>query len=356
MTVTNESNGTPAGRRLLFISVPRTASNLLLRIVNIPKQPNLHTTPKGGYFFYPAFIESTQNGSLVDKPADQWTAEDINAVKTSSQACLDSLEEYSSRAAQNNQLMFTKEHAYWMFSPATRRKFITGLHDDKFFEAFRVNTPEKYGPKKYSRSNETMFSDEYLRSWQMVFIIRHPALAWPSMYRAMLKLGESGVIDEDGVKGASVANMTFHWTRLLHDWCLEQLDVPVSAPVVDAHDLIHHPEIVLQLCEQTGLDKSVVQFEWADKSEKKSLHWACHNSNADPDEVKLHQQAAGVMLSTLESSAGIIKDKAPETIDIAAEAAKWRGEFGEDVGTLIERCVRDSMSDYEYLKARRITV
>jgi hypothetical protein len=200
-----------------------------------------------------------------------------------------------------------------------------------------------------------MFSDEYLRSFKMVFIIRHPALAWPSMYRAMQKLEVSGMIDDDGVRGASVSNMTMHWTRLLYDWCMEQPDAPVPPPVVDAHDLIHNPEIVLELCEQTGLDKSVVQFEWADKPEKKSLQWACHNPDAGAEEVKMHQHAASVMLSTLENSSGIVKDKAPEIIDITAEAVKWKKEFGDKVGELIEKSVRDSMPDYEYLKARRIT-
>ncbi|CAG8919422.1 unnamed protein product [Penicillium salamii] len=354
MAITTQPKASPT--RLLLVSIPRTASNLLLRVLNVPKQPNLLTTPKGGYFFYSAFLDSTQNGSLQNRPADQWTDEQKDSVKKSCQTCFDSLEEWSSRAEQNEQVMFTKEHAYWLFSPATFLKSTTGEHDEEFFKAFRIQTPEKYGSTEtYSPSNETMFSDEYLRTWQMLFIIRHPALAWPSMYRSMQKLGDQGIIDDDGVRGTSVTNMSMRWTRLLYDWCLEQPDVPVAPPVVDAHDLIHNPEVVLQICEKTGLDKSVVQFEWPDKTEKKSQYWACHNPNADENEVKLHQSAAGVMLSTLENSAGIVKDKAPKAIDIAAEAEKWKEEFGADVADLIEKCVRDSMPDYEYLKARRIT-
>ncbi|KAJ5344628.1 hypothetical protein N7452_002632 [Penicillium brevicompactum] len=351
MAIIAETKTAPT--RLLMVSIPRTASNLLLRILNIPKQPNLLTTPKGGYFFYQAFLDSTQNGSLQNRPADQWTEEEKSSVRSSCQNCFDSLEEWSSRAEQSEQVMFTKEHAYWLFSPATFLKSTTGHHDEDFFKAFHIQLPEKYGnTQTYSPSNETMFPDEYLRTWQMVFIIRHPALAWPSMYRAMQKLSNQGILDDDGVRGTSVTNMSMRWTRLMYDWCMEQPDAPVPPPVVDAHDLIHNPEIVLQLCEKTGLDKSVVQFEW--KSETKSQHWACHKPNADVNEVKMHQSAAQVMLSTLEDSAGIVKDKAPQTIDISAEAAKWRDEFGVEVGDLIEKCVHDSMPDYEYLKARRI--
>lgn len=344
-------------RRLLLVSIPRTASNLLLKIVNIPKQPNLHTSPKGGYFFYPAFIDAALSGDVM-RPANQWTEEEKKNTRDSFQRCVESLEEYSTQASQNNQMMFSKEHSYWMFSPAALQKRLTGNHDEDFFKAFRVKTPEKYGSTTtYCPQNETIFPDEYLRTWQMAFIIRHPALAWPSMYRSMLKIAESGMLDEDGVKGSSFTNMDMRWSRLMYDWCMAQPDAPVQPPIIDANDLIHNPEVALEFCERTGLDKSVVQFEWKDKNEpKKSLKWACHNPEASEEEVKMHQNAANIMLGTLENSTGIVKDKAPETIDIDVEAAKWREEFGEEVGALLEQSVRNSMPDYEYLTARRITV
>ncbi|KAJ5094160.1 hypothetical protein N7456_010021 [Penicillium angulare] len=355
----NGTNGAHADpRRILLISIPRTASNLLLKILNIPKQPNLLTSPKGGYFFYPAFLENAAAGLQFEKPGDQWTKEEKNKAQESFQKCLDSLEEWSTKANDENQVMFSKEHAYWMFSPAALQEHNTGVHDEEFFKSFRVNTPEKYSETKtYSASNQTIFSDEYLQSWKMAFIIRHPALAWPSMYRAMLKLHAVGMIDEDGVKGSSFTHMTMKWTRMLYDWCLEQPDAPVAPPVIDAHDLIHHPEVVLQLCDQLGLDKNVVQFEWKDKNEpKKSLQWATHNPDATAEEVKFHQTGASFMLSTLEESTGIVKDKAPETIDIEAELVKWKEEFGEEVGLLVYQAVKSSMPDYEYLTARRLTV
>ena len=61
------------------------------------------------------------------------------------------------------------------------------------------------------------------------------------------------------------------------------------------------------------------------------------------------------MMSSLSASKGVIKDKAPANIDIAAEAAKWKVEFGEEVAQIIEKAVWDSMPDYEYLKSKRIT-
>ncbi|KAJ5760231.1 hypothetical protein N7520_007387 [Penicillium odoratum] len=360
MSGTEPHNGTPAAtpRRLLLASIPRSASNLLLKILNIPNQPNLFTSPKGGYFFYPAFIEAAAHSDCyINKTIDQWTDDEKRKVKHTVQDCFNNLEASSTQAENENQMMFTKEHAYWLYSPAALQKLQTGTHDEDFFNAFRLDSPQKYGTTNtYSRSNETLFSDEYLRSWQFAFIIRHPALSWPSMYRAMRKLAANGMMDEDGVKGASFTNMNMHWTRQLYDWCMEQPDAPIQPPIIDAHDLIHHPEVVLEFCERTGLDKSVVQFEWKGKNEKKSAKWGCHVADPNSDEVIMHQQAAVVMLSTLENSSGIVKDKAPESVDIDAEAAGWKVEFGEEVGRLLEESVRGSMPDYEYLKARRITV
>ncbi|KAJ5672260.1 hypothetical protein N7507_001387 [Penicillium longicatenatum] len=346
-------------RRLLLVSIPRTASNLLLKILNIPKQPNLLTSQKGGYFFYPAFsrVAASDKNYLNKTSIEEWTDDDKLEIKNSFQECFNTLEEFSTQADNANKMMFAKEHAYWLYPPAALLKAQTGIHDEEFFQAFRLDMPEKYGPQTYSRFNETLLSDEYLRSWQMAFIIRHPALAWPSLYRAMVKVAQTGMLDEDGIKGASFSNMDMHWTRLMYDWCMEQPDAPVQPPVIDAHDLIHNPEVVLKLCERTGLDKSVVQFEWAGKDDvQKSAQWDNGDPNASTQEFEMNVGAAKIMLATLENSSGIVKDKAPEVIDIDAEAIKWKEEFGEETGGLLEVYVRKSMPDYEYLKARRITV
>ncbi|KAJ5947167.1 hypothetical protein N7466_000182 [Penicillium verhagenii] len=356
------NNTTPATppRRLLLVSIPRTASNLLLKILNIPQQPNLLTSAKGGYFFYPAYTKAAAalNNNLPHKPISQWTDDQKAEAQRSFQECFNTLEEYSTQASTTHKMMFAKEHAYWLYSPAALHKASTGIHDEALFNEFRIAMPEQYGAAQtYSRLNETVFSDEYLRSWQLAFIIRHPALAWPSMYRAMVKIGESGLLDEDGVRGASFSNMDMRWTRLMYEWCLEQPDRPVPPPVIDAHDLVHNPGVVGEFCERTGLDKGVVQFEWAEQGEtRKSAKWGSHVVGEGAEEVSLHQRAAGVMLSTLESSSGVVRDKAPEDVDIDVEAAKWRVEFGEEIGGLVEEYVRKSMPDYEYLKARRITV
>ena len=351
---TNDTSATP--RRLLLVSVPRTASNLLLKILNIHNQPQIHTNQQGGYFFFSAFVTSAKKGYMGKAP-EEWSQDDKDSVKKIYQECLDNLEKESIQAQKDNKAMFVKEHAFWFNNPASLHKMRTGIEDAEFTKSFQLDIPESYGPSTHSPSNETLFSDAYLRTWQIAFIIRHPALAWPSMYRAMRKMADLGHMDEDGVRGSSLANMTMRWSRTLFDWCLEQPVMPVAPPVIDAHDLIHHPETVFEFCDKTGLDKSVLQFEWSDKDDKKNSHgWAdSPGQSCDEKQIEVNRTGSSIMLSTLRDSKGIVKDKAPKTIDIDAEAAKWKIEFGEEMGQAIEQRVRDSMPDYEYLKARRIT-
>lgn len=356
MTATDAPTSSP--RRLLLVSAPRTASNLLLKILNVQKQPNLLSNPKGGYFFYPAFATTARSGCLNKNP-EEWTEAEKRTVQSAFQMCFDSLEECAAQAQKENKIMFAKEHSFWFYNPASLQKKLTGRYDAELSKAFRTRIPDAYGPTNtFSPSNETILPDEYLRTWQMAFIIRHPALAWPSLYRAMTKLIADGFMAPDGIKGAALTNMTLRWPRMLYDWYMEQPDVPMPPTVVDAHDLIHNPEIVLKFCEQTGLDKSVVQFEWdGENAEKKSNQWApAPDADPDAEDHDVHRRAAIIMLSSLEGSSGVLKDRAPATIDIPAEVAKWKVEFGEETAQFLEKTVWDSMPDYEYLKARRLTV
>jgi hypothetical protein len=342
--------------RLLLISVPRTASNLLLKVLNIRNQPNVITSPKGGYFFYDAFMTAGKDGRL-NKPLSEWTTTEKTQVRDAFQLGLGDLEEYSTKARGENKIMFAKEHAFWFLNPGFFSNMNHGVADDQDLKTFQVSMPESYGSSHtFSANNKTVLPDEYLRTWQLAFVIRHPALAWPSMYRAMQKMSKAGYLDDDGVKGVSITNMSMQWTRKLFDWCLEQPDAPVTPLVIDANDVIHNPGAVIKFCERAGLDTGSMQFEWS-SNEKKSDTWTHDLANIGNAEESARQRtAASIMLSTLEDSTGIVKDKAPKSIDIDAEVAKWRVEFGDEIAELLEKATHDAMPDYEYLKANRVTV
>ncbi|PWY77303.1 hypothetical protein BO94DRAFT_196481 [Aspergillus sclerotioniger CBS 115572] len=348
-------NGHPSPRRLLLVSVPRTASNLLLKILNIPDQPHTVTTDRGGYFFYDAFVKAVKDGRLTQCPSD-WTDDAKTDVQSAFQECFDHLEESCNLAEGEGNTMFAKEHAFWFFNPMASTQAIYG--DDKGpydFSSFRVQVPDAYGSTRtFSPNNQTVFPDEYLRTWTMLFIIRHPAIVFPSFCRAMTKVSKIGVTNDAIDLGTLATNMTLRWTRILFDWCVEQTG---SAPLLlDAHDVIHNPGAVAKFCRLAGLDPNKLKFEWEKTAQADSGSDDSAAQNSVPQQRDNWDAAKSIMLSTLQGSSGVMKDKQPGVIDIATESKKWRAEFGEEMAMIVEKAVNDAMPDYEYLKANRVTV
>ncbi|KAE8148241.1 hypothetical protein BDV25DRAFT_20359 [Aspergillus avenaceus] len=342
-----------APNRLLLVSYPRTASNLLLQILSLKDQPNVLANDHGGYFFMRAFMVAAQE-SRTYRPFDQWTPEECKEVQTTFQECMDAMEEYSERAQKQGKMLVTKEHAFWLCNPMAFSRMIHGTngeHDD----LFRVQIPAAYGPSQtYSPNNQTVFSDEYLRTWRMAFIIRHPALVFPSFYRAMLKMVAANVLMKDELPGVLETNMSLQWTRMLYDWGMENSD-PESQPLLlDAHDVIHNPEVVIRFCERVGLDPNALKFEWEKKADANAE--PAPEQRAVPDQrVSIQTEGArAIMLGSLAGSSGVLKDKAPTHIDVAVESSKWKKELGEEAALLLEKTVLAAMPDYEYLKKRRV--
>lgn len=366
-------------RRILLVSSPRTASNLLLRILNLKDQPHALTNEIGGYFFFPAFTTSAKDGRLA-KTRDQWTDEDRKDVQSAYQVCVDQLEDWSARAAKEDKILFAKEHAFWIFDPTSIHKLGAtacgageAANGNKQHEPlFRLQFPSSYGAcDTWSDPNETALPDEYLRTWRMAFIIRHPALMCASFYRAMKKMIRLGILKEDELPALFATNMSFQWPRMLYDWSVAQGIAGLKPLILDANDVIHNPEVVVKFSEQIGLDSSKLVFEWEankPKNENGSQQNGAHendtqraegpkdNASSSFDRLQdfKNEDAKQIMLGSLTASSGVLKEKAPETVDIAAEATKWKEEFGEEGACMVEKAVRAAMADYEYLKERRV--
>ncbi|RAK88248.1 hypothetical protein BO79DRAFT_228806 [Aspergillus costaricaensis CBS 115574] len=180
---------------------------------------------------------------------------------------------------------------------------------------FRVRVDSKYGRSKgLPPFNETVLPDAYLATWQLAFLIRHPAL-----------------------------------TRLLYDWCV--LRGGQAHPIIlDASDLIHNKGAMVKFCEQMGLDPTVLKFEW-DSVCAENEAWSGDNTC---EQDSIFEKARITMRSTLITSSGVLKEKAPEVVDIASEAERWKLEFGDEVADFILQWVHEAMPDYEYLKQRRL--
>lgn len=203
--------------RLFLITHPRTASNLLVRILALNDQPDVARHPPGvfdgGYFFLPASRLEVELG-LREKHIEDWSEDHRKQIIERVQGCFDNLESYTQSAQTDGKIAFVKEHAAFLIEPTARRVYGRGSTHE---HPWTVKVPSRYGPElTRSRLNETVFPDEYLRDWLPTFLIRHPALVFPSHYRAMRDIKQIDP-ERDHTFQCDVM-MTFSYTRSLYDY------------------------------------------------------------------------------------------------------------------------------------------
>lgn len=206
-------------------------------------------------------------------------------------------------------------------------KFFTRIYGNDEVEPLILK--ERNAPDS-AQTNPTSLPDTLLLSVRPIFQIRHPILMFPSMVRAEQKtFGLGAVRPRDPILAVT---LTLRHSRALFDWYNSQ--GPNSHPqVIDADDIINHKAAVRHICLATGLSPDAVQYKWETKEE------------TDPQKA--------VFLSTINSSKGIIPGLASCGLEIEAEKAKWKAEFGDEDGEDLAKFVLDAMPDYNYLLSRR---
>ncbi|KAJ6006973.1 hypothetical protein N7522_005324 [Penicillium canescens] len=340
------------GKRVLLITYPRTASNLLVKMLSLESQTAVVSNEKGGYFFWDAFMTGRATGSTY-KPIEHWNVEETAHIRRAFQQSLNDLEGKSEIAKSEGKIMFAKEHAQWFANPAEVNKYLSG-HDGQAKLPFGIEIPDRFGPMgEFSSNNLTVLPDEYLQTWTPTFLIRHPALAFPSFYRSMLDLEKEGFASPHEIQPMLKLNSTMKWTRLLYDWYCQHSSSSstnhsdnIQGPLLlDAQDVINQPEVVIKYCELIGMDRTKLKFEWSREVPERNSHLPDRAAQRTPEEV---------MMDTLNHSSTLLKGKTPVVIDIASEAEKWRKEFGNDIGNQMEDWVQNAMPDYHYLRARRL--
>ena len=333
-------------RRFYLLTQPRTCSNLLTRILSFGDQPAVARSAGAGqgYFFLPPF-ELREQLKLGVKTVEEWTQDAQDQMKQSYQRCFEELQKYVEAGEAEGQIVFVKEHVYFLTDPTAMSRFVHGRESVKQ-SPWTVQVPSVYGTEvTHSSLNNTLLPDEFLQTWLPIFLIRHPALMFPSHFRT---IRDAISIEAAHAEGARSASMTLHWTRTLYDWYMQHPVKPRSGPesgsdwpvLLDADDILNDPNVIVRLCEIVGMDSTKLQFEWQ-PANKEEL-------------AQLRSDISRRMLSTLSSSAGVLKDKSATDIDISAEAKKWKEEFGQSDGEKVEGWVRAAMPDYEYLKAKRL--
>ncbi len=343
-TMAGVSTGAASKPPLLIITYPRTASNLLLRLLALPDQDKTVSDESGGYFFFPA-VAHMKDAGLLDRPRAKWTEEEVYIMEQKYQSCCDSLHELLVSAEQSGKMVVNKEHAPFMASPYALSEFIHGQNEASL--PWKVAVPESQCAKVIPglATNDSVLPDGFLLRCTPAFIIRHPALSFPSYYRVILSFcdGDQSRVEEI-ISYVSVA-CTVRWTKSIYDWYTAAWAAsgsPKKSPaILDADDFITNPDLATRFCTLLGLDPTKVQFTWDPLTESNS-------GGVDPDRVRAR--------ASLLKSSGIAKGKTFDGLTIESEAIKWKEEFGEAVGSRLEKWVRSAMPDYEYLRGRRLTM
>lgn len=194
-----------------------------------------------------------------------------------------------------------------------------------------------------SLTNPTFLPDDFLLSWQPLFLIRHPALTFESWYRMESRVA---TVELDSPKFDSFTS--FRCSRHLYDWYVSKLPAPaspsldsdgtVASPplVIDADDVIMR-EPVERLCELLKMDPLHLIWEW--------------DATNMPESTNSRSKA---FMGCLWQSTSIDTTKTSKGIDIAARHEQWKAEFGVEPADVLLRRVSDAMEDYSYLYSRKV--
>lgn len=210
--------------RCYLITHPRTASNLLVRILALENQPDVaqhRPGAHGGCFFCPANRVEIDLG-LRERNIEEWSEGQRNQLKEKIQDCFANLEEYLDGADAEGKMAFVKEHGFLLIDPSSRSAKPES-HGTTSERPWTVKVSSKYGfPLTRSSLNNTIFPDEFLTTWSPVFLIRHPALVFPSQYRVMRDLK---TLDSELRNTLHLDLMTtLSWIRSLYDFWSDYLE------------------------------------------------------------------------------------------------------------------------------------
>lgn len=167
--------------------------------------------------------------------------------------------------------------------------------------------------------------DTFLLTWQPIFLIRNPALMFPSFARAAGDTGRK--LD----RSYNDAVMTLAWTRDLYCWYTERGVQPL---LVDADDVMGSSGVVREVCRRSGMEPDAVITKWGLESSDNPM--------------------LGRYKSTINGSTGIIPGKDSAGLDLEVLKRDWVDAFGTVCGHRIGRWVDESMPDYEYLREQRV--
>jgi hypothetical protein len=324
---TTYRNPTAPTHNILF-TIPRTASHLAIRILNLPNQNSVTHHPSDGYFFLSALSYRYEHMTYA-RPITEWSNDEFEGMNNILQESLITWKKWVEDAELAGGGTFIKEHINFMLRPEVESNFL--FHDDKTYEDLG--------------NNPTCIPDTFLAKIRPTFLIRHPALVIPSLMRVALDLEGMEIVLTRSSENSMRIEGSYHWHVALYRYLLNLPSCPyttgvagVTYPIIlDASDL-SKPDLMSKYARVVGLDWARLQFKWE----------SAHSEKVGKTEAR--------MKDTILQSEGVVMEKLGgfAKVDIEENEKIWKREFGEILGTRVARLVRDATPDYEWLAERRL--
>ncbi|KAF2255288.1 hypothetical protein BU26DRAFT_515020 [Trematosphaeria pertusa] len=354
MPSVTEQPKAPGQASHIVYTIPRTASHLFMQLLNLPAQPSVLRREDGidGYHFLETLVHRFKNG-LAGKPLKDWTAEEQKLMRDAFQAGFEDWLRLMKSAEGMGKRTFTKEHVNWLVDPIAEGRASGEMRQG--IESFAASFPEgSEHSQTHTKANPLVMPDEFvLKMLKPTFLIRHPALAFASLFRAAV--GGEGSDDlrlEEVLDGEEKHKWecTYHWSIAVYNFyiqhpefdrktCVDGIQYPI---VIDAGDLNNEP-LIKKYAKAVGLDEDLVRFEWQPTPDE------------EIEKVPVLQRK---MKKTILESKGVEtgrlgKDGGP---DMEKLKEGWRKEFGDAVSARLEKLVEDNLGMYEELRSKRLTV
>lgn len=187
--------------------MPRTASNLLIRMLGIGEQPEIVPRQFSGYFFINALMKINIM-NLRHNHVDYWTPEEKAQMRQCYQECYNTLDEYTNKADADGKIAFVKEHVAFMLDPTATSRSLCPDREAKE-SPWTVQLPGSDEVGARSPDNFTVLPDEFLKTFLPILLIRHPALVFASVCRKRREL--RGLGDIGLAAQLPEASMTLKW-------------------------------------------------------------------------------------------------------------------------------------------------
>ena len=326
-------NPDPAPQHNLLISIPRTASNLLTHLLNLHSQPSLLPHPRDGYFFLPALLQRFENGTF-SRPYSTWTPAEQQAMHAALQSSAESYTAWLDSASAEGRGSYVKEHVNWTLLPEWESEFLHGDADGE----------QKAGglPSPTEGGNPTAIPKELWSRVTPTFLIRHPALAFPSALRTALDNEGLAAVLSDASEGMMRVECSFRWHTQLYRYLISLSESGNDAGgagarrplIVDASQLAD-PDFVRRYAEHVGLEAGRVRAQW---------------ESVGGEEVEGMGKVERRMRSTLLASRGVLRGKLEGGLEGRGE---WEREFGGALAARLVRLVGEAVGEYEWLFERR---